>query len=330
MTYDNMAALSLQTGELDAAEVELDRSLDARRQAKDAIGLSRGLYSQAKLLFSRGRVAEAQARIAESIEIKKKMEDDEGIAKCRELEGQILFERDQWKAALQAFGEAIAVYEGLRMGFKTHRIRLACARVHLAMGQDMEADALVEAVSAPDETRMDAATKIDLALVEADIARRARKFAAAESLLAKVLPTLQDVKDDALENQVAFLSSLIAMEVGGHDRAVSLLEARLARKACRDNPFVAAKFYNLLGKAQRKAGRLDSAEKTLREGLAVIQAIDDPLGEALAFDELGKVALDAERKSDARAWFQKGLAVKRRIDDARGIEISGRLLSSCD
>jgi tetratricopeptide (TPR) repeat protein len=329
MTYDNVAALSLQVGDLDLAEHELDKSLQFRRQAKDAIGLSRGLYGRAKLLFSRGRVAEARARIDESVEIKKKIEDDEGIAKCRELEGQILAEMDDWSAALSAFTEALAIYDRLKKTWKTPRIRLAMARVHLAMGQEPRARELVEEARNADPVRMDAAARVDLALVDADILRRKADFAGAEKMLASVLPTLQDIVDDALKNQVDVLYSLISIELDRPDRAIELLESGLSRKACQDNPYVAARFYNLLGKALRKARQFDRAIAELERGLIVIKSIEDPLGEALALDELGKIELDRERLAEARGWFEKALAVKRRINDERGVRISHGLLERC-
>ncbi|MBI2898505.1 MAG: tetratricopeptide repeat protein [Deltaproteobacteria bacterium] len=329
MTHDNMVRLLLQDGDLDAAELHLEKSLDARRKASDAIGLSRGLHSQARLLFERGRVTEARARIRDSIELKRKIDDDEGIARSWYLEGQILAEVDQWDAALEAFGAALGIYEQLDTPWQAAQVRIDAARVHLATGRIDEAREALAWVRRMDAAHWDLATRVELRLAEADLARHAGDLAECRRRLELIERELGGALEAAQRNQVDFVLALLDLEAGAVEAAAQRLEGALGRLGATGNPYTVARIKNLLGKAQRKAARLDRAVEVLEEARVMAQHIEDALGEALALDELGKVELDRAAPERARERFEQALSIKRRLGDERGIAMSRRHLERC-
>jgi tetratricopeptide (TPR) repeat protein len=89
---------------------------------------------------------------------------------------------------------------------------------------------------------------------------------------------------------------------------------------CRDErPFLAARALAALGRLDRTAGRLDTAETHLREALTLFQAAGESLGEANVLVELADVARDAGRRESTRALLGGALATYRRHGTSDGV-----------
>jgi tetratricopeptide (TPR) repeat protein len=329
MTYDNLAALDLQSGDIEAATQHLEKSLEYRRKGKDSVGISRGLHAQAKVLIEKGAILEARKLLEESLEIKRRMEDEEGIAKCRELEGQVCLMMNSWRAALEALENAATVYRRLDKEWTVVRVRVTMAEVHLAAGDVASAEELLTAVAAADSKRLDTGTRIEIELVKADMALRRGDPVEAQEHLNAILTSgaLTAARHDGpLQNRIDAVHALVRIGQEDSAGAIALLNKVLERPACRDNPYVASRMLVILGKAYRKAGDLVRAEKKLNESISRCSGIINPFGEALAYDELGQCAMRRDDDEAAHAWFEKALAKKRLIDDEYGIAVSRALI----
>jgi tetratricopeptide (TPR) repeat protein len=88
--------------------------------------------------------------------------------------------------------------------------------------------------------------------------------------------------------------------------------------AARDNNLTAqADAYASLGTAYLQSGRLDDAEASQREALAVRQRLDDRRGEAVSLNALGLIGLRTRRLDDAVSSFDRGRASFRELGDRR-------------
>jgi tetratricopeptide (TPR) repeat protein len=112
---NNLALVLMARGELDAARVHLDRSLELCDEADLEFGRSHVLLSLCELSMQEGNVDQAHQLALQALELAERLEEGASIAEAHVWLGRIADRRGEHEAVDREFEDAIRGFEALGM-----------------------------------------------------------------------------------------------------------------------------------------------------------------------------------------------------------------------
>lgn len=226
---------------------------------------------------------------------------------------------DNYRAAADSYGAALAIYEDLADAAGAVRARSGLGAVLWRFGETAAADrhltAAVEAArrDAPPNAEGEALTELGLFRMMGD------RYDEAANLLA-LAADRQDKAGDTLGAAHAwralgntyYLSDRYGEARAAHAQALAIFEEL-------EHPTGTALALLGLGGVQRLTGDFAPAEIALNRAIELFREVSKPSSEAQAMSELGALLGSTARATDGEAILQAATAIYREIDDRYGV-----------
>lgn len=176
----------------------------------------------------------------------------------------------------------------------------------LASRGDIAGARAAAGVAMGDAPPVDADLGFDLRLLDARLADLAGAPEEAQARLAEARALAGD--SPGKRAQIDLLTARRLTEQGKDGAAIRLLEEIVSRCG-EERPFLCARALTALGRAYRaeghlEPGRMEDAERVLRQALDLFQGQGEALGEANVLAELGALARQRGRSSEAEALYR--------------------------
>ncbi|MBF0261147.1 MAG: CHAT domain-containing protein [Magnetococcales bacterium] len=276
-----------------------------RPGAKASGEVARGVVAE-----NRGLAGEALHRFELALELDGRRQDSAAMAAHHLRLGRIHLHRlYRPDPALQAFEQAVALYEavGDRVGVGRARLEMVLARIGMgeleAAGRELEG-----ARRLADESR-DGALGAEVALREATIAWYRGAYQTALQALERVEPWIETSRDPRLTIQLANSRGLIYWSLNEPDLATRHLDAAIELAKKRNLPGELAASLNNRGLIERQRGEPAAALASFQSALALDEARHDKHHMGNSLRNIGITQLKLKRLPEAEAALRRAEAL---------------------
>jgi CHAT domain-containing protein/tetratricopeptide (TPR) repeat protein len=257
-----------------------------------------------KKLFQR-----AEAEYSRAIKGWRKLNNRARLADAFEKLGDTKSARADWKGALGAYQERVALRSSLRDWGRKADALVAVARMYEAMGglQQAEASYLQEL-----EIRIQLQEPKPQAQAHYNLARVQRERGGLEDALAhftEAITSGQALKDVELQIKALGGRGQVYYDMGRSDLALDDYEQGLNLLKARPSSVEKAVILTQKGFIYGEQGRVEEATDLLEQALTLRRAINNPLGEAITLNNFGTIYYRANRLGDALDAFTRAAQI---------------------
>ncbi|GAB0055821.1 Tol-Pal system protein TolB [Candidatus Magnetaquicoccaceae bacterium FCR-1] len=278
--------------------------------------LASGEVARGVVAENRGLAGEALHRFELALELDGKRRDRAAMAEHHSRLGRIHLHRLYRPApALQAFGQAVGLYEALGDRIGEGRARLEIVQARIGMGELEAAGRELDIARRLAEASRDGALEAEVALREANIAWYRGAYQTALQALERVEPWVEKRRDPRLTIQLANSRGLIYWSLNEPDLAARHLDAAIDLSQKRNLTGELAASLNNRGLIERQSGDTAAALASFQRALALDEARHDKHHMGNSLRNIGITQLKARQLPEAEATLRRAEALARETGD---------------
>jgi tetratricopeptide (TPR) repeat protein len=269
--------LLLYTGQSEAGEAAMQRSVRDFQAMEDRQGEGTALSALGEAALWRGQLEEAGTILQGSLAIHRALGDRQGEGVDLSVLGHVELFRGQLEAAENALQQSLVIRRELGD----------------QQGEGVDLGALGQ------------------------VAGRRGQLEAAETYLLQSQDIRREIGDRSGEAANFGVLGLVAMRRGRLDAAEAYFQQSLAIARDVGNRHSESVALGVLGEVALRRGLPEEAETYLRESLDISRQVGDQHGEGASLSRLGEVALYRGQLTEAETYLREGLDISRQVGDQR-------------